>query len=68
LLEDRGIATPPDLAPFLVPRIERSHLRVLEVVDSLDRMTLSHHRRMTVPLARRALETEGLLGRKKIGT
>ncbi len=65
LLGDRGVAIPPDLPAFLVPRIERTHLRVLEVVDILDQVILSHHRRMTVPLAKRALEEAGLLGRKK---
>jgi Hda-like (regulatory inactivation of DnaA) protein len=65
LLGDRGIATPPELADYLVPRIERSYLSVLAVVDVLDRVTLSHHKRMTVPLARKALDEAGLLGREK---
>jgi hypothetical protein len=65
LLGDRGIAAPPDLADYLVPRIERTYVAVLEVVDVLDRVTLSHHKRMTVPLAKRALEEAGMLGRAK---
>ena len=65
LLGDRGIAAPPDLPDFLVPRIERTYVAVLEVVDVLDRVTLSHHKRMTVPLAKRALEEAGMLGRAK---
>ncbi|MGZ8282051.1 MAG: HdaA/DnaA family protein [Allosphingosinicella sp.] len=65
LLGDRGIAAPPDLADFLVPRIERTYVAVLEVVEVLDHMTLSHHRRMTVPLAKKALDEVGLLGRAK---
>ena len=65
LLGDRGIATPPDLAEFLVPRIERSYVAVLNVVDILDRAMLSHHRRMTVPMARQALADAGLIGRAK---
>ena len=65
LLGDRGIAAPPDLADYLVPRIERSYLAVLEVVDVLDRVTLSHHKRMTVPLAKRALDEAGLIGRAR---
>ena len=52
---------PPELADYLVPRIERSHVAALSVVDSLDRVMLSHHRRMTIPLARRALEEDGLI-------
>ena len=65
LLGDRGIAAPPELADYLVPRIERSHVAALAAVDALDRVMLSHHRRMTVPLARKALEEEGLLGRAR---
>ncbi|WP_129792971.1 chromosomal replication initiator DnaA [Sphingosinicella sp. CPCC 101087] len=65
LLGDRGIAAPPDLPDYLVPRIERTYLAVLEVVDVLDHVMLSHHRRMTVPLARKALDEAGLIGRMK---
>ncbi|MDQ4087616.1 MAG: chromosomal replication initiator DnaA [Pseudomonadota bacterium] len=65
LLGDRGIAAPPELADYLVPRIERSHVAVLAVVDTLDRATLSHHKRMTVPLAKRALGEAGLIGRAR---
>ena len=60
-----GIAAPPELGDYLVPRIERSHVAALAAVDALDRVMLSHHRRMTVPLARRALEEAGLLGRAR---
>lgn len=65
LLGDRGIAAPPELGGYLVPRIERSHLAVLQAVDLLDRVTLSHHKRITVPLARRALDEAGLIGRAR---
>ena len=65
LLGDRGIAAPPELADFLVPRIERTYVAVLDVVDVLDQVTLSHHRRMTVPLAKRALEEARLIGRAR---
>lgn len=65
LLGDRGLAAPPELADYLVPRIERSYVSVLAVVDALDRAMLSHHRRMTVPLAKQALDEAGLLGRAK---
>ncbi len=61
LLGDRGIAAPPELADYLVPRIERSYVAVLRIVDLLDRAMLSHHRRMTVPLAKRVLEEEGMV-------
>jgi hypothetical protein len=65
LLGDRGIAAPPELAEYLVPRIERSYVAALMIVDILDRVMLSHHRRMTVPLARKALDEAGLIGRAR---
>ncbi|HST35157.1 MAG TPA: chromosomal replication initiator DnaA [Allosphingosinicella sp.] len=65
LLGDRGIAAPPELADYLVPRIERSYVSVIMIVDILDRVMLSHHRRMTVPLAKRALEESGLIRRAR---
>ena len=65
LLGDRGIAAPGELADYLVPRVERSYVSVLMIVDILDRVMLSHHRRMTVPLARRALEESGLIRRAR---
>ncbi|WP_395611542.1 HdaA/DnaA family protein [Allosphingosinicella sp.] len=65
LLGDRGIAAPPELADYLVPRIERSYISVIMAVDILDRVMLSHHRRMTIPLAKRALEEAGLIHRAR---
>lgn len=65
LLGDRGIAAPPELADYLVPRIERSYVAALNVVDILDSAMLSHHRRMTVPAARQALDEAGMIGRAK---
>ncbi len=65
LLNDRGIATPPDLADYLVPRVERSYVAALKIVDLLDQTMLSHHRRMTVPMAKRALEEAGMIGRAR---
>jgi hypothetical protein len=65
LLGDRGIAVPAELAAFLVPRIERSHVAVQQVVEALDRAALSHHRRMTVAMAKRALGESGMMKRAK---
>lgn len=65
LLGDRGVAAPPELADFLVPRIERSYVGVLKVVDALDRAVLSHHKRLTVPVAKRALIEARLIRRAK---
>lgn len=65
LLGDRGVAAPPELAEYLLPRIERSYVAVQRVVESLDRVMLLQHRRMTVPMARRALVEAGLIKRAK---
>jgi chromosomal replication initiation ATPase DnaA len=66
LLGDRGVLVPPDVVDFLVPRIERSYVAVQRVVDALDRFMLSQPRRMTVPMARRALMEAGLIRRAKV--
>lgn len=65
LLGDRGIAAFPDIAEFLVPRIERSYVGVLKVIDALDRAVLSNHKRLTVPVAKRALIEARLIRRAK---
>jgi chromosomal replication initiation ATPase DnaA len=65
LLGDRGIAIPPEVPAFIVPRIERSYLAVQQVVAALDRAALSHHRRMTVAMAKRALSECGMIKRAK---
>jgi hypothetical protein len=65
LLGDRGIAVPPELAAYLVPRIERSYVAVQQVVEALDRAALSHHRRMTVAMAKRALGESGMVKRAR---
>jgi hypothetical protein len=65
LLGDRGIAAPPELPDYLVPRIERSYVSAIMIVDILDRVMLSHHRRMTVPLAKKALDEAGLIFRAR---
>lgn len=65
LLGDRGIAAPPDLAEYLVPRIDRSYVAVQQIVDLLDRAMLSHHKRMTVPMARSALIGAGMIHRAR---
>lgn len=65
LLGDRGIAVPPEVPAFIVPRIERSYVAVQQVVAALDRAALSHHRRMTVTMARRALSEVGMIKRAR---
>ncbi|HLL30905.1 MAG TPA: chromosomal replication initiator DnaA [Allosphingosinicella sp.] len=65
LLGDRGIAVPPEVPAFIVPRIERSYVAVQQVVAALDRAALSNHRRMTVAMARRALSECGMIKRAR---
>lgn len=63
LLGDRGIAAPPDVSDYLVPRIERSYVAIQQVVETLDRDLLSHHRRINVTMVRKALTEAGLIRR-----
>jgi chromosomal replication initiation ATPase DnaA len=63
LLGDRGIAAPADVLDFIAARIERSYVAVQQVVELLDATMLSHHRRMTLPMARQALGDAGLISR-----
>jgi chromosomal replication initiation ATPase DnaA len=65
LLGDRGVAAPPDLAEYLVPRIERSYVAVQLVVEALDRALLSHHRRINMAMVRKALAEEGIIRRAR---
>jgi hypothetical protein len=51
----RGVAVPPDLPGWIVPRIERSYIAVERVVDLLDQAMLAERKRLTGPLARRVL-------------
>ncbi|HEX8309641.1 MAG TPA: DnaA/Hda family protein [Allosphingosinicella sp.] len=65
LLGDRGIAVPPEVPAFIVPRIERSYVAVQQAVAALDRAALSHHRRITVAMAKRALSEDGVIKRAR---
>jgi hypothetical protein len=65
LLGDRGVAVPPEVPAYVVPRIERSYMAVQQAVGTLDRAALSHHRRMTVAMARRALSESGMIKRAR---
>lgn len=65
LLGDRGIAATPDLGEFLVPRIERSYVAVLRVVEALDQAALTHRKRISLAMARQVLGEAGLIGRAR---
>ncbi|WP_420139506.1 HdaA/DnaA family protein [Sphingomonas sp.] len=55
LCHARGLAAPPELVRYLVPRIERSYLGVHRTIDALDELAYAQRQRLTVPLARKAL-------------
>lgn len=65
LLADRGLHVPPEVVDFLVPRVERSYVAAQRVVTALDEAMLSRPRRLTVPMAKQALEDAGLIGRAR---
>ena len=62
LLERRGVAVTPELISYLVPRVERSHHAVIDLIDRLDMASLSRRRPITVPLAREVLDGMTALG------
>jgi hypothetical protein len=57
----RGLDARADLVDWLAARIERSHLAVERTVDALDQQAMEQRRRLTIPLARTALATAGLI-------
>lgn len=52
LLLQRNLQVPPGLIPWLVPRIERTHIGILQAVDALDEAALARRVRLSVKLAR----------------
>jgi hypothetical protein len=67
LFLDRGLAAPPELVRYLVPRIERSYWGVHRTVEALDELAYRHRQRLTVPLARRALIAIGVIDVSRSG-
>lgn len=55
LLAQRNLVAPPELIGWLMPRIERSHVALIRVVDALDEASLSEHSRLSLKLARATL-------------
>jgi chromosomal replication initiation ATPase DnaA len=62
----RGLAAPPELIRYLVPRIERSYLGGYRAVDALDELAFERRQRLTIPLARRALASVGVIDESHI--
>jgi hypothetical protein len=61
LLARRGLVLPREVAAWVAPRIERSHVAILRAVEAIDAETLSRRHRVTLPLVRTALEDAGLV-------
>jgi hypothetical protein len=57
----RGLPASPELIRYLVPRIERSFLGIHRTVDALDELALQRRQALTVPLARMALMSLGVI-------
>ncbi len=55
---DRQLKVDDDVIDYLLPRMERSLRRVRDLVDRLDTRALAAGRKISVPFARRLLETE----------
>jgi hypothetical protein len=67
LLLARGLVPPPDLARYLLPRIERSYVGIHRIVDALDEVALARRHRITLPLARQALAMIGVIDDSSFG-
>jgi hypothetical protein len=52
LLLQRNLQVPPGLIPWLMPRIERTHVGIIQAVDALDEAALARRVRLSVKLAR----------------
>ena len=61
LLGARGLAAERAVTAYLLPRTERSHVAIHRLVDALDEVALARRQRLTVPLARRALISLGVI-------
>ncbi len=55
---DLGIRLAPEVAAYVLTRIERSFASVRETVTALDAAALAEGQGITVPLARAVLETQ----------
>ncbi len=55
--ENRALALGPDAAEYLVPRTQRTHLAVEQLVETIDRLSLERKVAPTLGVWREALET-----------
>ena len=61
LFSDRQIQITPEIIQYLVTRLERSFNQALNIVKSLDDLSLTEKRRITIPLIKRVLDTNDVL-------
>ncbi len=52
LLMQRSLQAPPGLTQYIMPRIERTHVGIIQAVDALDEAALARRVRLSVKLAR----------------
>ncbi|PZX16280.1 hypothetical protein LX81_02132 [Palleronia aestuarii] len=55
---DRQLVVPEPLVPYLLARMRRTAAAARAIAAELDRLSLAEHHRVTLPMARRALEAD----------
>lgn len=58
----RGLAAPPELIRYVVPRIERSYIGLNRLVDLIDETALARRKPVGIAIAREVLSTMGVMG------
>ena len=61
LFAQRGMALAPEVASYIVPRMERSYAMIHRVVAALDAASLEQGRRVGIRLTRETLLSQGLI-------
>ena len=61
LFAQRGMALAPEVASYIVPRMERSYAMLHRIVAALDAASLAQGRRVGVRLTRETLLSQGLI-------
>jgi chromosomal replication initiation ATPase DnaA len=61
LFAQRGMAISPDVAAYVVPRMERSYAMIHRVVAALDAASLEKGRAISIRLTRETLLSQGLI-------
>lgn len=61
LFAQRGMALAPEVASYIVPRMERSYAMIHRIVGALDAASLAQGRRVGIRLTRETLLSQGLI-------